>query len=64
MDKLIPVVSAVEPVLLAIDRADLAESTGEQYRKALIAYRDTGASRTDLETLAAYAPASASLIWI
>lgn len=52
MDKLIQVVSAVEPVLLAIDRADLAESTGEQYRKAIIAYRVTGASRTDLETLA------------
>ena len=64
MDKLIQVVSAAEPVLLAIDRADLAERTGEQYRKAIYRLPGYRASRTDLKTLTAYAPASASSIWI
>jgi hypothetical protein len=44
MGKPIQVVAAAEPVLLAIERADLAESTGEQYGKAILAYLYAGAS--------------------
>ena len=44
-----------EAVLAAIDRADLAESTKRQYRKAVHNYLAAGNSLTDAEALAEYA---------
>jgi integrase len=41
--------------MVAIDQADLAESTKNQYRKAVLSYLETGASLTDPEALATYA---------
>ena len=42
-------------MLAAIDRADLADSTKSQYKKALGRYLDTGAALTDAGALVAYA---------
>lgn len=56
MTALIPLSKSPEAAALAaIDRADLAESTKAQYKKALVNYLNTGHSLTDANALADYA---------
>lgn len=54
-DQLVTMEAAGQSVLASIDRADLAESTKKQYRKAVRNYLDTGARLTDADALADYA---------